>query len=188
MAMVALPAGTLQEETSTRLREVEDYLMQHEPVEYAYSVGGFSFMGTGTNMAMLFVGLKNWDERSGEDNSAQAIIDRVNARFGGDRQMMVMALNMPSLPELGSTSGFDFRLQDKGGLGYARMVEARDELLARANADPNLTGVYFSGQADTPRLHVSIDREKPSPWECPLRKSAIRWRSCSGPAMWGLHA
>ena len=160
MAMVALPAGTLQEETSTRLREVEDYLMQHEPVEYAYSVGGFSFMGTGTNMAMLFVGLKNWDERSGEDNSAQAIIDRVNARFGGDRQMMVMALNMPSLPELGSTSGFDFRLQDKGGLGYARMVEARDELLARANADPNLTGVYFSGQADTPRLHVSIDREK----------------------------
>lgn len=74
--------------------------------------------------------------------------------------MMVMALNMPSLPELGSTSGFDFRLQDKGGLGYARMVEARDELLARANADPNLTGVYFSGQADTPRLHVSIDREK----------------------------
>lgn len=74
--------------------------------------------------------------------------------------MMVMALNMPALPELGNSSGFDFRLQDKGGLGYARMAEARDELLARANADPNLAGVYFSGQADTPRLHVSIDREK----------------------------
>lgn len=75
--------------------------------------------------------------------------------------MMVMALNMPALPELGNSSGFDFRLQDKGGLGYARMAEARDELLARANANPNLAGVYFSGQADTPRLHVSIDREKP---------------------------
>lgn len=73
----------MQEETSTRLREVEDYLMQHEPVEYAYSVGGFSFMGTGTNMAMLFVGLKNWDERSGEDNSAQAIIDRSTPVLAG---------------------------------------------------------------------------------------------------------
>jgi hydrophobe/amphiphile efflux-1 (HAE1) family protein len=81
-------------------------------------------------------------------------------RFAGDRQMLVMALNMPALPELGNTSGFDFRLQDRGGLGYDRLVEARDELLARANADPNLAGVYFSGQADTPRLHVSIDREK----------------------------
>ena len=143
-----------------RLREVEDYLMRHEPVEHVYSVGGFSFMGSGTNMAMLFVGLKNWDERPGENSSVQAIIDRVNARFAGDGQMMVMALNMPALPELGNSSGFDFRLQDKGGLGYARMAEARDELLARANADPNLAGVYFSGQADTPRLHVSIDREK----------------------------
>ena len=160
MAMVSLPAGTLQKETSVRLREVEDYLMRHEPVEHVYSVGGFSFMGSGTNMAMLFVGLKNWDERPGENSAVQAIIDRVNARFAGDGQMMVMALNMPALPELGNSSGFDFRLQDKGGLGYARMAEARDELLARANANPNLAGVYFSGQADTPRLHVSIDREK----------------------------
>lgn len=160
MTMVALPAGTLQEETSTRLREVEDYLMKHEPVEYAYSVGGFSFMGTGTNMGILFIGLKKWDERTGPGNSAQEIIDRVNMRFAGDPQMLVMALNMPALPELGNTSGFDFRLQDRGGLGYDRLVEARDELLARANTDPNLEGVYFSGQADTPRLHVSIDREK----------------------------
>ena len=36
--------------------------------------------------------------------------------------MMVMALNKPALPELGNSSGFDFRLQDKGGLGYARMA------------------------------------------------------------------
>ena len=163
MAMVSLPAGTLQKETSVRLREVEDYLMRHEPVEHVYSVGGFSFMGSGTNMAMLFVGLKNWDERPGENSSVQAIIDRVNARFAGDGQMMVMALNMPALPELGNSSGFDFRLQDKGGLGYARMAEARDELLARANADPNLAGVYFSGQADTPRLDFRYKRKYAAP-------------------------
>ena len=133
-------------------------------------------MGSGTNMAMLFVGLKNWDERPGENSAVQAIIDRVNARFAGDGQMMVMALNMPALPELGNSSGFDFRLQDKGGLGYARMAEARDELLARANANPNLAGVYFSGQADTPRLHVSIDREKAFSMGVPIaedRKSVV---------------
>lgn len=170
MTTISLPPGTLQEETSTRLRDVENYLMEHEPVEYVYSVGGFSFMGSGNNMAMLFVSLKNWDQRKGPEQAAQEIVNRVNTRFASDPQMGVMALNMPALPELGNTSGFDFRLQDKGGLGYERMVEARDELLNRANTDPDLMGVYFSGQSDTPRILVSIDREKAFSMGVPIQE------------------
>lgn len=160
MVLVSLPAGTLQEETSERLRDVENYLMQHEPTKYVYSVGGFSFFGTGTNQAMLFIGLEDWGARTSPELSVQAVVDRINARFMADPQMSVMALNAPALPELGNSSGFDFRLQDRGGIGLERLVEAREELLRRANADPNLTGVYFVGQPDTPRLSVSIDRDK----------------------------
>lgn len=160
MVLVSLPAGTLQEETSERLRDVENYLMQHEPTKYVYSVGGFSFFGTGTNQAMLFIGLEDWGARTSPELSVQAVVDRINARFMADPQMSVMALNAPALPELGNSSGFDFRLQDRGGIGLERLVEAREELLRRANTDPNLTGVYFVGQPDTPRLSVSIDRDK----------------------------
>lgn len=161
LTVISLPAGTLQEETSERLREVEDYLIRNEPVEYTYSVGGFSFFGSGTNMAMLFIGLKDWEHRTEPGMGVKDIVARVNARFAADPQMNVMAINMPSLPELGNTSGFDFRLQDKGDIGYDRLVEARDELLAKANTtSPDLTGVYFAGQPDTPRLRVAIDREK----------------------------
>lgn len=161
LTVISLPAGTLQEETSERLREVEDYLIRNEPVEYTYSVGGFSFFGSGTNMAMLFIGLKDWEHRTEPGMGVKDIVARVNARFAADPQMNVMAINMPSLPELGNTSGFDFRLQDKGDIGYDRLVEARDELLAKANTtNPDLTGVYFAGQPDTPRLRVAIDREK----------------------------
>ena len=77
-----------------------------------------------------------------------------------DPQMFVLAMNVPALPELGNSSGFDFRLQDHGGIGYERLVEAREELLSRAAADPSLADVHFMGQADTPRLGVSIDRDK----------------------------
>lgn len=161
LTVISLPAGTLQEETSERLREVEDYLIRNEPVEYTYSVGGFSFFGSGTNMAMLFIGLKDWEHRTEPGMGVKDIVARVNARFAADPQMNVMAINMPSLPELGNTSGFDFRLQDKGDIGYDRLVEARDELLAKANTtSPDLSGVYFAGQPDTPRLRVAIDREK----------------------------
>ena len=160
MVLVSLPPGTLQEETSTRLRDVEDYLMKNEPVKYVYSVGGFSFFGSGTNMAMLFVGLKDWSERTDPALGVGEIVNRINGRFMSDPQMFVLAMNVPALPELGNSSGFDFRLQDHGGIGYERLVEAREELLSRAAADPSLADVHFMGQADTPRLGVSIDRDK----------------------------
>lgn len=186
MVTVSLPAGSLQKETSTRLREVENYLMRHEPVEYAYSVGGFSFMGTGANMAMLFVSLKNWDERSGEDNSAQAIIDRVNARFAGDRQMMVMALNAPALPELGNSSGFDFRLQDKGAWGMTAWRKPGTNSWPAPMQTP-IWRAFISPARRIRRGCMSpLTGKKPFPWECPWRRSAIRWPSCSGPAMWGI--
>lgn len=160
MVLVSLPPGTLQEETSARLRDVEDYLMKNEPVKHVYSVGGFSFFGSGTNMAMLFVGLKDWSERTDPALGVGEIVNRINGRFMSDPQMFVLAMNVPALPELGNPSGFDFRLQDHGGIGYERLVEAREELLSRAAADPSLADVHFMGQADTPRLGVSIDRDK----------------------------
>ncbi|WP_418176141.1 efflux RND transporter permease subunit, partial [Akkermansia sp.] len=160
MVLVSLPPGTLQEETSARLRDVEDYLMKNEPVKHVYSVGGFSFFGSGTNMAMLFVGLKDWSERTDPALGVGEIVNRINGRFMSDPQMFVLAMNVPALPELGNSSGFDFRLQDHGAIGYERLVEAREELLSRAAADPSLADVHFMGQADTPRLDVSIDRDK----------------------------
>lgn len=160
MVLVSLPAGTLQQETSDHLREVENYLMQSEPVQYVYTVGGFSFFGSGTNMAMMFIGLKDWSERAEDSLSAQAVVNRVNARFADDDHMGVMALNAPALPELGSSAGFDFRLQDRAGLGVKKLAEAGEELVGRANASQVMENVYYVGQADTPRLNVSIDRDK----------------------------
>lgn len=157
---VMLPPGTTQNETREKLKSIEKYLMENEPVENVYTVGGFSFLGGGVNTAIFFVGLKNWSERTTPDKSVQAIAERVNARFGGDKQMDVMAMNMPALPELGNVSGFDFRLQDKTGMGYEALQQARDELLGKANTHPDLMGVYFSGQPDMAQLRVSLDRKK----------------------------
>ena len=157
---VMLPPGTTQTETREKLKSLEKYLMENEPVVNVYTVGGFSFMGSGTNTAIIFVGLKNWSERGTPDKSAQAIVGRVNAQFAADKGMDVMALNMPSLPELGSVSGFDFRLQDKTGLGYEALLGAREELLGKANQHPDLMAVYFAGQPDMAQLRVSLDRKK----------------------------
>ena len=73
---------------------------------------------------------------------------------------MVFAFNLPSIPALGSSTGFDFFLQDRGGLGHEKLIEARNQLLGMAAKNPNLTRVRPNGMEDTPQYNVDVDFEK----------------------------
>lgn len=157
---VTLPTGALQEETSRRVRDVEEYLLAHEPVSQVYALGGFSFSGEGGNTATLFVTLDDWAKRTSPDMSVQAVVERVNEHFADDEQMSVMAMNSSALPELSQTSGFDFQLLNTGDLDAAQFVAVRERLLELAAAQPALANVQFNGMADTPRILVNIDRDK----------------------------
>ncbi len=158
--MVMQPEGTPMAETMANVGDVERYLAEHEPVAYAYAVGGFSLYGDGTSSAMIFATLKDWSERREASQHVGAIVERINQRFAGLPNRTVYAMNSPPLPDLGSTSGFDFRLQDRGGVGYEALVKARDQLLARAAEDPRLANVMFAGQGEAPQIRLDIDRRK----------------------------
>ena len=160
MIMVMQPEGTPMAETMANVADVERYLAEHEPVAYAYAVGGFSLYGDGTSSAMIFATLKDWSERREANQHVGAIVERINQRFAGLPNRTVYAMNSPPLPDLGSTSGFDFRLQDRGGVGYEALVKARDQLLARAAEDPRLANVMFAGQGEAPQIRLDIDRRK----------------------------
>ncbi len=161
MVTVSLPQGTPQKETLATLAEIERYLMENEPITYSFSIGGFSIFGNGPNTGMLFVSLKDWKERKAAEAHVKAIADRVNGQFAGRPNASIIALTLPPLPELGSsTGGFDFRLQNRGGIPYAEFLKARDQLLMDAAADPQLAGVMFAGMPDTPQLRLDVDRNK----------------------------
>ncbi|MDF3036375.1 MAG: acriflavine resistance protein [Paucimonas sp.] len=72
----------------------------------------------------------------------------------------MLALNPPAIRELGNSSGFDMRLQDRGGLGHDKLIEARNTLLGLASKSQVVTGVRPEGQEDTPQVQVNIDRNK----------------------------
>lgn len=160
LVMVSKPQGTPLAETMKSLGEVRSYLLEKEPVVYAYEVGGFSFFGSGTSSGMVFAMLKDWDERKEDKDSVAAMVGRVMQTFAGRGDMTVMALNTPSLPGLGTSTGFDMRLQDRGGVGYQKLAAARDELLGKTRTDKNIGLAYFAGVADTPEIDLAIDREK----------------------------
>ncbi len=155
-----LPPGATRERAQAVLESVERYYMAQPQVDKVVGVLGFSFFGRGQNMALSFVRLKEWDERRGEENSARALVRRANMEFFRMKQAMLFAINPPSIPELASAGGFDFRLQDRGGVGRERLLEARNQVLGMAAADARLAAVRPEGQDPAPQLFLDIDRDK----------------------------
>ncbi|SAL02770.1 hydrophobe/amphiphile efflux-1 (HAE1) family protein [Caballeronia calidae] len=160
--LVATPAGSTQEMTQRALDDVAGYLLKDESavVESVFTVNGYSFAGRGQNSGLIFVRLKDFAKRTAAKDKIQALVGRTFGRFAGYRNALVFPVNSPSIPELGTASGFDFELQDRAGLGHAKLMEARNMLLGMAAKDPSLAQVRPNGLNDTAQFKVNIDREK----------------------------
>ncbi len=157
---VQLPPGATQERTSAAMAQVEGFMLKQPEVESIVGVLGFSFSGQGQNAALAFVTLKDWDLRPAPGNSAQALAGRAFGALMGVRDAFIFPLSPPPIPELGTASGFNFRLQDRDGRGHAALVAARNQLLGMASKSPVLTQVRPDGLEDAPQLQIDIDRDK----------------------------
>lgn len=157
---VQLPPGATQERTLAVMEQVEGFMLKQPEVQSMVSVLGFSFSGQGQNAALGFVTLKDWAERHAPGSSAEALAGRAFGALMGIRDAFIFPLSPPPIPELGSSSGFSFRLQDRGGLGRDALLQARGQLLQMAGQSPVLTQVRPDGLEDAPQLQLEIDRER----------------------------
>ena len=157
---IQLPAGATQERTKAVRDEVLDYYAHIPEQEQRISILGFSFFGSGQNIAQMFIRFKPWDQRPGKDHGSLAIVDRAAKRWGSDPRALIVPVNPPPIRELGNATGFAFRLQDRGGQGYEALVAARGQLLGMASKDPAIVGARPEGQEVGPQVKVVVDRIK----------------------------
>ncbi|HAT1681596.1 TPA: efflux RND transporter permease subunit [Klebsiella oxytoca] len=163
LTMAQLPAGATQVRTQKVLDEISAYYLKNEKnnIRSVFTINGFGFAGRGQNTGLVFVSLKNWDERPGEANRVPAIVARASTHFATIKDAMVFAFNLPAIAELGTASGFDLELLDQANLGHDRLTQARNQLLADAAGHPDLlTGVRPNGLEDTPQFRLTVDQEK----------------------------
>ncbi|MGD9549761.1 MAG: efflux RND transporter permease subunit [Burkholderiaceae bacterium] len=159
---IQLPPGAADSRTGVVVKQIEDFMLKQPEVDNIVTVQGFSFSGRGQNAGIAFVTLKDWAERPGAAHSVEAIVGRSMAAFSKIRDAFIFVLSPPPIPELGNSTGFAFRLQDRGSNGHDALVNARNQLLGMAMKSPVLTGVRPDGLEDAPQLQVDIDRDKAS--------------------------
>ena len=157
---VQLPPGATANRALAVMEQVEAYILKQPEVQSMVSVLGFSFSGQGQNAAIAFITLKDWHERTAPGQSAQALAGRAFGALMGIKDAFIFPLSPPPIPELGSASGFNFRLQDRGGNGHDALVAARNQLLGMAGQSKQLAGVRPDGLEDAPQLRVDIDRDQ----------------------------
>lgn len=159
IVMMQLPSEATGNRTTEVVEQAEKIFGQEPAVERIIAINGFSFFGTGQNAALAFVTLKDWKERDA-NNAAQSIAMRATMAMSQIKDAISFALSPPAIQGLGTTGGFSFRLQDRGGLGQAALSQARDQLLGMAAESKVLAGVRFEGMPDAAQVSVTIDREK----------------------------
>ncbi len=162
MVQVMLPAGSTLEQTEAVMAQVRKHFEQHEKeaVESCMTLAGRSFAGAGQNSGMSFVKLKDWELRQRPDLKVTAVAGRAMQAFSQIRNARVFAFAPPAVVELGTATGFDFQLQDRGGVGHEALMAARNQLLGLAAQDPRLTNVRPNGLEDVPQYRVDVDWER----------------------------
>jgi len=156
---VQTPSDSSYARTEAAVEKVEKYLLARPGVENVTFLTGFSYSGQGINTAQAFITLKDWSER-GQKDSATAIVSDINRDLASIRDAKIAALQPPPIDNLGNSSGFSFRLQDRGQKGYAALMSAADQLIAEANAGHILQKVYIEGLPPAPQVNLMIDRQK----------------------------
>jgi len=159
---VTTPTGATQERTLAALKQVEDYFLTVEKasVESIFTVAGFSFGGNGQNAGIGFVQMKDWSRRQSAQQQVAAVAERAMAALEGVKDAQIFAFTPPAVIELGNSTGFDFHLEDRAGLGHAALTAARDQLLEQAAAEPGLMAVRPNGLEDAPEFNLTVDQEQ----------------------------
>jgi hydrophobe/amphiphile efflux-1 (HAE1) family protein len=163
-AMAQLPPGSTREQADVVLKRMENHFLTKEKdlMEGMFGVLGFSFSGNGQNQVLVFVKLKDWEERKRPDQKVKAIQGRAMAEFLQYKDAFAFAFAPPAALELGNATGFDVRVVDRAGLGHEALINARNQLLGMAMQNPALTKVRPNGLDDTAEYRINIDQEKAS--------------------------
>lgn len=161
MTLVQLPPNATLERTEATMTSMSNFFRENEKehVQSVFSVSGFSFSGIGQNAGMAFIKLKDWSERTSPESQIGAIIQRGMAlNMIVKDATYIMPLQLPAMPELGVSSGFNLQLKDAAGNGHEKLTMARNIVLGEAAKDPRLMGVRPNGQEDSPQYRIIIDQ------------------------------
>jgi hydrophobe/amphiphile efflux-1 (HAE1) family protein len=166
-----LPEGASLTRTNKVMERASRALQEIDGVESSLGVSGFSLLsGTAENVGFGIVVLKPWDERTRPHQQLGAIVGQAQARLAAISSANIFAFAPPPIFGLGTTGGFDFRLQALENQPPREIAAATRSLVIAANQDPVLSRVFSTYTAETPQIFVNLDRTRAETLKVPVSR------------------
>ncbi len=161
MCAVNMPPATSAERTVEVMKTLDSMFMQVPAIEKRTVVQGYSFMGgQGNNNGMAILKLKNWSERSEEENSDKIIAMLYGMAMSKIKDGTIMFFAPPMISGYGTSNGFELQLQDRTGGDIKKFFEIEQQFLAALNQRPEVQMAFSSFNPSYPQYLVDVDEAK----------------------------
>ena len=170
ITIVQAPSGASIEYTTNIMKEVEQIYFKQPEIAGVFSVAGFSFSGAASNNGLMFVRLKGFEEREGDEHSLATVLNRVRGEVFGIPGAMVIPVAPPSIQGVSAFGGFQMEIMDLGGGDINELAQVTQQIAATGNSSGRVAGLFSAFTANDPQLVVTIDRDKARSLGLPIRE------------------
>ncbi|MGO9347896.1 MAG: efflux RND transporter permease subunit [Terriglobales bacterium] len=167
---IQAPTGASLEYTRDIGRQVSAITKNIPEVQGTFSIAGFSFGGATPNAGLVFLPLRPYGKREGEEHSAAAVISRLRGPLFSISGAIVIPFEPPAVQGLGQFGGFQYELLDQGAHTLQDLDKVTHDLVRAAGQRPqkDVTGLFTTYTSNDPQYVVTIDREKAKSLHIPL--------------------
>ena len=170
ITIVQGPSGASIEYTTEIMKQAEAIYAKQPEIVSVFSVAGFSFSGAASNGGLMFARLGPFDERTGQEHSLEAVLNRVRGEMFGIPGALVIPVAPPAIQGISAFGGFQFEVLDLSGGEMTNLASVTQQMAAAGNASGRVAGLFSSFTANDPQLVVQIDRDRARSLGLPIRE------------------
>ena len=157
-----MPEASSLPRTEKFSSKIADMIRSNPNVSDVLTVNGFNMLSSSQNTysGVSFITLKDWNQRLGADQSAEALAKTFTGIGMSQPQGIAFAFNLPPIMGMSTTGGFEAYIQNKTGKSSRELMAKTQEFLNAANKRPELSNITTTFSVSTPQYTIDLDREK----------------------------
>ena len=153
----ASPGSSLQQ-TYHILKEVEERIKDLPQLRiYSLIAGNSNNFEQSSSNGNFTLKLKKWDERTGEGDDVQSIVEEIYRRTADIANAKIQVNTQNMLPGFGRINGFELHIQDKHGGTVNDLLTYTNRLIAALNERPEIGRAITNFSMKYPQYRVDVD-------------------------------
>ncbi|MAO43206.1 MULTISPECIES: efflux RND transporter permease subunit [Leeuwenhoekiella] len=158
---VILPPSASLERTEALTDQIDSIIRTVPEVESSTRMAGQDLIsGAGGSYGAFFIRLKDWEERAGEGQDIESVVNNLFNKTSGIKGANIIFFAAPTLQGFGNTNGFEFNLQDRTANDMDQFSGVVQNYLGAINQRPEILYATTSFNNNFPQFELEVDIAK----------------------------